>query len=275
MIIALLVIVGLALGSFVNALVWRLHEQSGKKRPAKELSVLKGRSMCPHCKHTLAARDLVPVISWIALRGKCRYCGKPVSRQYPLVELATALVFALSYIWWPVVFTDTQTVLFVLWLLLVTGFMALVVYDLRWMLLPDRILSPLGAIALVWAVVTVASADKPAIACLNVVGAVLIGGGVFYALFQVSKGKWIGGGDVKLGWILGLIAGTPARSVLFIFLGALLGSLISVPLLLTKRAKRDTVIPFGPFLILAIILVQLFGHDILSWYKDTFLTFPT
>jgi prepilin signal peptidase PulO-like enzyme (type II secretory pathway) len=275
MVIAILLVVGLCMGSFVNALVWRMHEQSRKKQPSKELSILKGRSMCPHCRHELAVKDLIPVLSWLALRGRCRYCGKPIARQYPLVELSAAALFVLSYIWWPVAFSGPQTALFVLWLLLLTGFVALIVYDLRWMLLPDRMLAPLGVLAALWAVITIASADKPLIAFLNTVGAVIVGGGVFYALFQVSKGKWIGGGDVKLGWLLGLIAGTPARSGLFIFLGALLGSLVSVPLLLTKRAGRNTVIPFGPFLILAIIIVQLFGHDVLSWYKDTFLTFPT
>jgi prepilin signal peptidase PulO-like enzyme (type II secretory pathway) len=275
MVIAILLVVGLCMGSFVNALVWRMHEQSRKKQPSKELSILKGRSMCPHCRHELTAKDLIPVLSWLALRGRCRYCGKPIARQYPLVELSAAALFVLSYIWWPVAFSGPQTALFVLWLLLLTGFLALIVYDLRWMLLPDRMLAPLGVLAALWAVITIANADKPLIAFLNTVGAVIVGGGVFYALFQVSKGKWIGGGDVKLGWLLGLIAGTPARSGLFIFLGALLGSLVSVPLLLTKRAGRNTVIPFGPFLILAIIIVQLFGHDILSWYKDTFLTFPT
>src|SRR3954465_436221 len=104
MIIAVLVVLGLCLGSFVNALVWRLHEQEeggSKKAAAKKLSIIKGRSMCPHCKHALKPIDLIPVISWLSLRGKCRYCSKPISIQYPIVELSTALLFVVSYIWWP------------------------------------------------------------------------------------------------------------------------------------------------------------------------------
>src|SRR5665213_2769212 len=97
MIIALLALLGLVFGSFVNALVWRLHEQEvlleKRKKPSKKqlekLSILNGRSMCPHCKHELAIKDLVPLFSWIALKGKCRYCGKPISWQYPVVELLT------------------------------------------------------------------------------------------------------------------------------------------------------------------------------------------
>ena len=280
MIIAILVVLGLALGSFVNALVWRVHEQeaqAGKKKPDKEylkrLSVSKGRSMCPTCQHELAARDLVPVVSWLALRGKCRYCGQPISHQYPLVEIALAALFVASYGWWPAAFNTTQTALFGLWLVLLTGLLALLVYDVNWQLLPNRLLYPLGAIAAAGAVITITTAARPLTALLNTVTAVIVGGGVFYVLFQVSGGKWIGGGDVKLGWLLGLVAGTPARSLLFIFLAALGGSLLSLPLLATGRLKRDSIIPFGPFLILALIIVQLFGHSILFWYQRTFLAF--
>lgn len=278
MIIAILVVVGLCFGSFVNALVWRVHEQAAAARKkggkdVRDLSIAKGRSMCTKCGHTLAAKDLIPVLSWLALRGKCRYCGKPVSVQYPLVELLTAALFVALYIWWPVPFTDVQKLLFVLWLALATGFMALIVYDFRWMILPDRILYPLSGLAGLIAIITAVAADKPAIAILNTVLAVAVGGGIFYVLFQLSKGKWIGGGDVKLGWMLGLVAGTPARSGLVIFAAALLGSLASVPLLLAKRMQRTSLIPFGPFLIIAAILVQLFGHAVLAWYQRTFLPF--
>src|SRR4051812_13278636 len=100
MIIAVLIVFGLCLGSFVNALVWRVHEQEAAKKPNKKLSVLNGRSMCPHCEHELAAKDLIPVLSWLSLGGKCRYCHKPISKQYPLVELLTALLVVGSYIWW-------------------------------------------------------------------------------------------------------------------------------------------------------------------------------
>jgi prepilin signal peptidase PulO-like enzyme (type II secretory pathway) len=264
MIIAVLVALGLCAGSFVNALVWRLHEGN--------LSVAKGRSMCPNCRHTLAVHDLIPVLSWLSLRGKCRYCGKPISAQYPLVETATAALFAALYIWWPVLITGAQTAIFVLWLGLATGFMALIVYDFRWMLLPDRVMGPVGALAAAIAVVSVAASQQPLEAFLNVILAVLVGGGIFYALFQFSDGKWIGGGDVKLGTMLGLVAGTPARSFLLIFLAALMGSLVSIPLLLTHRMKRTSTVPFGPFLIIAAIIVQLFGHSILFWYQRTFLT---
>jgi prepilin signal peptidase PulO-like enzyme (type II secretory pathway) len=281
MIIVILAVVGLCLGSFVNALVWRVHEQAQqakKKKPdeayAKRLSIATGKSMCPHCKHELAARDLVPVVSWAALGGKCRYCGKPIPAQYPLVELATALLFIASYFWWPVDLSPAvQASIFIFWLLLLTGLIALVVYDLRWYLLPDRIVIFLGCVAIAQAATIAQAAANPLTTVLNMIGGVAIGGGLFYVLFQVSKGKWIGGGDVKLGWLLGLIAGTPARSLLFIFLAALLGSLASLPLLGSKRLKRDSLIPFGPFLIAGLFIVQLFGADILHWYQHTVINY--
>src|SRR5579884_1106389 len=119
---------GLCLGSFVNALVWRVHE---------EKDWVKDRSQCPNCGHRLVAADLVPVLSWIALRGRCRYCKKPISAQYPLVELVGGLIFALSYVYWPGgLHTAGAYVLFISWLVTSVGLLALTVYDARWMLLP-------------------------------------------------------------------------------------------------------------------------------------------
>jgi prepilin signal peptidase PulO-like enzyme (type II secretory pathway) len=275
MIIAILVVAGLCFGSFVNALVWRLHEQEavhgGKSK--KHLSITKGRSMCPHCRHELAPKDLVPVLSWLFLKGKCRYCRKPISPQYPLVELAGAVLYTASYIWWPETFTPSQVALLVLWLGFLTLALALLVYDLRWFTLPDRIVVPLGGLAAAQAVIVVLTADHPLTALLNVAPAVIVGGGLFYVLFQVSDGKWIGGGDVKLGVVLGLVAATPAGSFLMIFLASLLGSLTSLPLLATHRLKKGSMIPFGPFLIIGLVIVRLFGADLFDWYRQTFINF--
>jgi prepilin signal peptidase PulO-like enzyme (type II secretory pathway) len=188
-----------------------------------------------------------------------------------LVELLTASLFVVSYIWWPFDLHGFQVGVFVWWLLLLVGLMALTVYDLRWYLLPIRILYPSGVAGFVMTFIAVINADSPARAILNAVLAVAIGGGIFYVLFQVSKGKWIGGGDVKLGWLLGLVAGTPGRAVLFIFIGSVLGSLVSVPLLANGRMKRSSVIPFGPFLIAGLVITVLFGADILNWYQRMFI----
>jgi len=282
MIIVALVLLGLCLGSFVNALVWRVHEQeheTAKKKPnqkyLKKLSITKGRSICPHCQHELAAKDLVPVFSWLYLRGKCRYCHKPISWLYPLVELLTAVLFAVSYIWWPTSLTLVyQQVLFGLWMVLVTGFMALSVYDVRWYILPNRLLYPLYLPAGLWAGIILAHVDKRlSSGLLELAGALLIGGGLFYAIYQLSQGKWIGGGDVRLGWLLGLIVLTPARALLFIFGASLLGCFVAIPLMVKKGLKANSVVPFGPFLMAGAFLTVLFGASLLHWYHATFLNF--
>lgn len=279
MIIAALVVLGLIFGSFINAVIWRVHEQeleSEKKKPNKKylerLSIRRGRSMCSNCHHELAAKDLVPVVSWLYLRGKCRYCKQPIPDN-PLVEVSTALLFALSYIAWPLSLTGAGwRAAFVVWLGALVGLIMLSVYDLRWMILPNRILWPTGCLAVVFAALNILQSDDMAKAALNVMAAVLIGGGIFYLLFQISSGKWIGGGDVKLGWVLGLLVLTPAKAALFIFLAALLGTIASVPLLMRQKIDRKATIPFGPFLIAGAIIAVLWGTQILHWYTSSLAT---
>ena len=99
----------------------------------------------------------------------------------------------------------------------------------------------------------------------------LIGGGIFYIIYQLSQGKWIGGGDVRLGFLLGLLASTALRSLLLIFLAALIGALLSFILIAFKKLKKKSLIPFGPFLITSLIIIQLAGTDIINWYTKTFL----
>ncbi len=269
MIIAAIILLGLCFGSFVNALVWRIYEQnlSKKKRTAsdKELSIRTGRSMCVNCSHTLGIRDLVPVLSWLSLRGSCRYCKKPISWQYPAVELATALLFALSYAFWPRDITGWELLVFGAWLTCLTGFMALIIYDIRWMLLPNRIIFPLYGVASVYVIARMleASSFTPLLGAM--IGA-LIGGGIFYLLFEFSKGRWIGGGDVKLGFLLGALAGGPANAFIMLFIASTLGTLAIAPLLMTKRATQQTRIPFGPFLIAGCFIVVLLGKAMSDWY---------
>lgn len=266
-IILILVLFGLCLGSFANALVWRVHAQESSK--SKKLSILRGRSMCPSCKHELSAADLIPVFSWVILKGRCRYCRASIHWQYPLVEILTAGLFVFSYLYWPYGFDGIGVVQFSLWLVFVTGFMALAIYDLRWMILPDRIIYPLIGLATGQvALLTIAASDpsklfQAALGCL-------FSSGIFYLVFQVSGGKWIGGGDVKLGLVIGLIIGGAVHSLLMLFIASLLGTLVAVPLALSKKHKTRLV-PFGPFLITATVIVYIFGSSLVLWYEKQFL----
>jgi prepilin signal peptidase PulO-like enzyme (type II secretory pathway) len=269
MVTTALVLFGLALGSFINALVWRLHQQErakNKKQRAK-YSISKGRSVCPHCEHKLSVVDLIPVVSWLWLGGKCRYCKKPISWQYPAVETATALLFVGSYIFWPYEFDGQGTFNFVVWLIVLTGLVALIVYDLRWMLLPNRIIFPMGYIILisVFANGLVEISFDP---ITSAIAGAAVGGGLFYLLFQLTDGKWIGGGDVKLGFLLGAVTGAVDSAFLMLFLASLMGTLVSLPLLAAGKVKRDTRIPFGPFLITSTFIIQLLGNDLINWYLN-------
>jgi leader peptidase (prepilin peptidase) / N-methyltransferase len=268
-----LVVLGLAWGSFVNAFVWRLHELETKKlskKQKRELSILRGRSMCVHCKHELAWYDLLPVLSWLLLRGKCRYCGKKIE-DTPIVELATAALFVISYLSWPYGLEVAGWVLFALWLVFVTGFVALAVYDIRWMELPNKIVYPLNVLVALQVVVRAIVVDDFS---GTVVGALLgltVIGGLFYLLFQLSGGKWIGGGDVKLSFTLGPLVGGGVASLMVIFFASLIGTLVALPFMARRSLKVSSRIPFGPFLILATMIVYLYGERIIDWYSQGLL----
>lgn len=255
MITLLLIGLGLILGSFVNALVWRLHE--GK-------DWVNDRSECPHCQHKLGPLDLIPVVSWVMLRGKCRYCGKKIEDS-PLVELALPALFVASYHFWPLELSGSSLVAFVFWLGFLVGFTVLAAYDLRWYLLPNKMVFPLIALA-VLQVATVAIIDVNWRILLGAAGGALVISGIFYLIFQISDGKWIGGGDVKLGIVLGLLAGGVIEGFLLLFIASVLGMLVSVPLMLQGKANRKTQLPFGPLLIAGLIVVKLFGAAIIGWY---------
>ncbi len=264
----MLIVFGLSLGSFINALIWRIHTQEKlkSKEQRDKYSITKGRSMCMHCKHALAAKDLVPVISWLSLRGKCRYCRHTIP-DTPVSELLTPLLFVISYISWPFSYNTEGKMLFVFWLIYLTGFLALALYDLRWYILPNRIVFPLMYIAATQVLLQLLFFNLGLAELIQIILSIGVGGGIFYLLFQISNGKWIGGGDVKLGFLIGAILASPLMSMLYIFVASLIGTVFSLPLLLTGKAKRSTHLPFGPFLLISAVIVYLFGASIITWYK--------
>jgi len=279
MIYVVLIVMGLCLGSFVNAFVWRLRQQelaredkskvhkaikSHNLKSPNQFSIVRGRSMCTSCHHGLAAKDLVPVLSWLSLRGKCRYCHTPIEDS-PIVESATVVLFVMSYAWWPYALHGLGLYYFVFWLLFIVAFMALAVYDLRWFLLPNRIIFPLIVLAILQLIGSIVFYHVGWSAIVTAVWGVVVASGIFYAIFLLSKGEWIGGGDVKLGVIIGILLGGPLMSLLMLFVASSLGSLVGLPFLLSGRRKMR--IPFGPFLLAATVLVTLFGATIIDWYK--------
>lgn len=275
MVIAAFLLAGLAFGSFVNAIVWRIHEQAKPKakrklKRSKDLSISKGRSVCVHCGHQLAAKDLIPLLSWISLGGKCRYCQKRVSWQYPLVELFMGVLYVLSYIFWPMELVGLlEWLQLTIWLAALVILVALLVYDFRWMLLPNRLVVPLIGVAVFYTILTIViqGGVSPLLGALS---GVLLSAGVFWLMFQLSDGAWIGGGDVKMSVALGLFAGSAIQAVLLVFVASVLGSLAAIPAIVRGEGRKAK-IPYGPFLIIATIIVVLFGAEITGWYERVFL----
>lgn len=276
--LAALLFLGLCLGSFINAVVWRTKQQaqSSKLRAknSKNFSILTGRSQCPSCGHELGARDLVPVLSWLALRGHCRYCHEPISWQYPLVELATALLFIGSYYFWPGgVYGVGEWALLLTWLGVSVGLLALLVYDFKWMLLPNKIIYSTLVVAVAGRLVYLIGFEPHKLRALGAWAlSIAVASGIFWFIFMISKGKWIGYGDVRLGLITGTVLANPAKSFLMIFLASILGTLFVLPALLLGKKSATSKLPFGPFLIASTAIVVIFGQTIIDWYNRTFLS---
>lgn len=260
--ILILAILGVSLGSFVNAAVWRLKVKK---------DIVHDRSECVNCHHKLSAGDLIPIVSWLVLRGKCRYCRKPISIQYPVVEVVVLLYFVGSYLLWPVDLSSTYAwVDFSLWLSYGVGLAILFVYDLKWYLLPDKVVWPLvalGAIDLVnnalwhhWSITQF---------IVELLLAVMAVAGLYYALYLVSKGKWVGFGDVKLGLFMGLALGWQAALVALL-LANVIGCLVIIPGLVSGKLKRDSRIPFGPLLIVGFVIAGIWGQLLFDWYFNIF-----
>lgn len=260
--IIIFAVLGVCLGSFANAAVWRIKVKK---------DIVHDRSECVHCHHKLAASDLVPIVSWLALGGKCRYCKKPISAQYPIVEAAVMLYFVVSFLVWPTALDNAYAwVDFGLWLSYGVGLAILFVYDLKWYLLPDRV---------VWPLVALGGLDfinnalwhhwSPLQFVTELVLALIMIAGVYYGLYLVSKGKWVGFGDVKLGLFMGLALGWHGALVALL-LANIIGCLIVIPGLLSGKLKRSSRIPFGPLLIAGFVLAGLWGDQLFGWYMSIF-----
>ena len=255
--------IGLACGSFALVLVDRMKSHR---------NWVTGRSECEHCHHVLHVKDLVPLFSWIAQRGKCRYCSKKLSSAYPLVELMTAIVFVASYIYFPYELSGVGIVLLVLWLLCVVIGVALFVFDIRWFLLPTKLVYGMAAFALAHRIVYMLMSQKPMADLYLELGlSLLIGAGFFLLLHVLSNGKWIGDGDVRLGLVIGLLAVGPIEAWLVICIASFIGVLAALKFVATRRNMMKAKIAFGPPLLAAIFIVYMWGSALIAWYSNNFL----
>lgn len=241
-------LLGLAIGSFLNVVIWRV--------PRHE-SVVSPPSHCPGCDAEIAPYDNIPVLSWLILRGRCRRCGVHISARYPLVEAGTGAVWALLALR----FHDSWAL--GAYLVLAAGLIALSLIDLDTFLLPNRIVYPLTiAVVVLFGVAAVIGDDGSALV------RALIGGASAFAVFlllHLVSPRGMGFGDVKLSFVLGVSLGWVSGPTVFLgfFLAFLLGSVVGILLIVTKvRSRRDHV-PFGPFLAAGTLLALLAGEPLL------------
>jgi leader peptidase (prepilin peptidase)/N-methyltransferase len=240
---------GALVGSFLNVVAWRV--------PRGE-SIVKPRSRCPQCETQIKARHNVPVVSWLALRGRCAYCANPIPARYPLVEALTAVLFA------AVVAATGASSEAILGLVLVTALVPITLIDLDTQRIPDAITAPAAVLAVLATAVLQPDELVPRLL------AAAIAGGAFLLLALAMPGG-MGMGDAKLVAVLGLFLGSavvPALLIAFA-VGSLAGLVIAGRV--GMQAARKTKVPFGPFLALGGVAGLMVGGQIVSWYATTFV----
>lgn len=242
-----LFLLGLCVGSFLNVVIARVPE--GR-------SIVGPGSACPRCSTPIAWYDNVPLLSFALLRARCRKCGEPISWRYPVVELVTGLLFVLALA------ERGLTIDLIPALLLVAGLVAITGIDLDHQLIPDVISIPGIVVGLAVSTLT----GRPG--WLDSLVGVVIGGGIFLLIIVASRGG-MGGGDMKLGAMLGAFLG--GKLVLVAILIAILaGGVFAIVVLLLRRKGRKDAVPFGPFLALGGVVSLFWGESLLAWYLGTF-----
>ncbi|MFA4830692.1 MAG: prepilin peptidase [Patescibacteria group bacterium] len=249
----LIFIVGTMFGSFLNAYLWRVR--AGR-------SVWKGRSMCTYCKNKINWFDNIPIISFFILRAKCRSCKKPIFWQYPSVELWMGLAFVFIAAHYPLVIDHWSLIItrwFIIWFLTL-----IFLYDLKYQEILNRFtLIPAGILFLIKIVFSLQS--PVFFIALDMLLGAFIASGFFLLQFTISKGKWIGGGDVRLGVFMGVILGWKL-TILALLIAYILGAVVGIILLILAKKKQDSQIAFGTFLSVATLIAMFWGEGILGWY---------
>ena len=260
-------IFGLIIGSFLNVVIYRLESEE---------KIINDRSRCPRCKHILAWYDLIPVLSFVFLRGKCRYCGRNISWQYPMVELGTAFLFVLISNFQLISQCPNIPVSILYLLFVASSLIVIFVYDLKHYIIPDKIIYP-AIIATIgfnlfsnlqFPISNFQSIFNSQFS--NFLFAAIIASLFFLSIVIITKGKGMGCGDIKLAFLMGLLLGWPLVAVA-VFSSFILGSVIGIFLILAGKKKMKSMIPFGPFLVIGTFLALFWGEGIIKWYMDILL----
>lgn len=253
-------LLGLIFGSFLNVVLLRYNTGMG----------LWGRSRCASCGTPLKWYELIPVLSFVIQKGKSRYTGAKLPLQYPVVEILTGLLFLVSYIKVESLYglpVSVVPLVLLAFLFVISAYFVLIsVYDIKHMIIPHQFSNILIALSAVTLFVSLSGAGLVlTVPSLTAVASGLLVAAPFFLLWLVSKGKWMGFADIKLalamGWFLSLGQAYTAV-VLSFWLGAIIG--VAVLLLKKKKLKSGTALPFGPFLLLGLLLTYFFDLSLLE-----------
>ncbi|MDP3244918.1 MAG: prepilin peptidase [bacterium] len=269
--VIIIFILGLIVGSFLNAYIWRL--KTGK-------SVWRGRSCCPKCGKTLVWYELIPLLSFIIQNGRCRGCKQKIDWQYPLVELVTGILFILSY-WklgnWELIGNwKLEIGNFTMYCYFIAVLIILFVYDLRYGLIPNKVVIPAIVVSFLLNILLPELVEGPSTHFVRsgnislmaggyLLLAILIGAGFFAIQYYVSRGHWVGAGDIYFGALMGAMLGWP-QVIVGLVVSYMLGGLVACLLLLFGKKKFGQTLPMGTFLAIGTIITLLWGRQILNWY---------
>lgn len=238
-------IFGLVFGSFYNVV--------GLRVPKNE-SIAFPPSHCTKCDRQLTALDLVPVFSYLFLRGRCRSCGEKIHWVYPLMEAITAALFAISF--WQLGFQPELIIA----LIFVSLLVIITVSDIAYMLIPDKVLLPVGIVLLALRLFI------PLDPWWDALLGAAVGFGILLLIAIVSKGG-MGGGDIKLFFVIGLVLGT-SGTLMTLFFASLIGAIVGSIQLRVRNQDRKTPVPFGPSIALGAVITYFWGDAMLNWYMN-------
>lgn len=246
-------IFGMLIGSFINCLAWRLHQEE----------TIFGRSYCPKCLNKIKWYDNIPLLSFLILKGKCRSCSKKISWQYPMVELATGLLFYLAFS-----FFGPSPIFLIQSFIIISVLVLVFIFDFRWYLIPVSvllwsalILAILGAISH-WFIL--------GYYLFSLVVTVAIAAVFFGAQYLITKGRGLGEGDIWLGAFLGVAFANVLEISVAILSAYFIGAIVGISLLATGNKKWGSKLPLGVFLSIGGLIALFWGQEIASWYLSLF-----
>ncbi|PKM96174.1 MAG: prepilin peptidase [Firmicutes bacterium HGW-Firmicutes-1] len=247
MIIINFLFIGILIGSFLNVCIYRIP---------KKQDIIYTPSHCFNCSHKLAWYDLVPVFTYLVLRGKCRYCQAKISIQYPIIELSNGAAYMGIF---AIYGLSKETIIYSA---LFSILLVIAMIDYKHYIIPNGMVITLAVLAIVNTVFNIQN-------WLNYLIGFLIASIILLIIAVVTQGK-MGGGDIKLMAVAGLLLGWQ-KILLALMLGSVVGAVIGLTLIALKIIKREQMIPFGPFLTFGIMVSALFGQEIISWYLSFIL----